>query len=136
MATIQNFFKNSKKTRKKVLKPGIYISTVTNVTIDTNYIDTALIVSYRLQNSNSSFEFSERFIKNSRFSRTVDFYEYLVENGIESEEAFIGCSETLELKWNFTRTGKRELTITSREFVSHPETNRKTTAEQKSDTQC
>ena len=133
---IQDFLTQSRQQRNPSLTPGVYQSTVVNITEDARYKDTALIITYCLQKNNSFFEFSERFIKNSRFSRTVDFYEYLVENSIESEEAFIGCSETLELKWNFTTTGKRELTITSREFVSHPETNRKTTAEQTSDTQC
>jgi hypothetical protein len=133
---IQEFLKNSRKPSRKVLTPGTYTSTVTNVTIDDQYKDTALIVSYCLQKNNSVFEYKERFIRNSRFPRTVNFYEYLEENGIENEDDFIGCSETLELKWNFTSKGQRELTITSREFVSHPESDFESTDDKTGDVQC
>lgn len=128
---IQDFLTQSRKQRKSSLIPGTYQSLVTNIAIDDSYKDTALIVYYRLQKNNSFFEFSERFIKNSRFSRTLDFYEYLLKNGIESEEEFIGCSENLELKWNFTSKGKRELTITDRNFVSFPKNDDETTAEER-----
>ena len=132
---IQDFLKNSKP-RKKALDPGTYKATVTDITIDDRYRDTAIIVSYHLQKANSIFEFKERFIRNSRFPRTVNFYEYLEENGIENEDDFIGCSETLELKWNFTSKGQRELTITSREFVSHPESDLESTDDKTGDVQC
>lgn len=133
---MQDFLKNARKPSKKVLYPGTYKATVTDITIDDRYRDTAIIVSYHLQKANSIFEFKERFIRNSRFPRTVDFYEYLEENNIENENDFIGCSETLELKWNFTSTGKRELTITSREFISHPEDVFETTNDKTGDVQC
>lgn len=118
MASIQTFLAQSKqKTAKNTVSPATYDSFVEDVAIDDRYKDQVLVVTYKLKNGDNVYEFQERFVKNPRFQRTREFFDYLFSNGIDDEKEFVGCHEVLELKWNFTKSGKRELTIVNREFV-------------------
>ncbi len=118
MSTISNFLAKSKtKSRKSTINPGIYISKVASVELDTRYKDDALVITYELETGNKTNNYKERFILNNRFKRTVDFYKYLYNNGISNVDDFVGCYEEIDLRWDFTYTGKKELTIVNRKFL-------------------
>lgn len=118
MTSIQEFLAQSKTTsRKESIPPAIHPSKVKKVILDTRYKDDAIIITYELYSDKKTYQFEERFIKNKRFERTRKFFEYLADNGIINETDFVGCHEELDLRWNFTRTGKRELTIVNRTFI-------------------
>ena len=104
-------------TRKDHIPPNIYPSTVVKVEYDTRYKDGAYILTYLLQGKSKTYTYEERFIDNTRFARTRKFYRYLAKNGIDEVEDFEGCHEEVDLRWDFTNTGKRELTIADRTFI-------------------
>ena len=71
----------------------------------------------RTRRRKKSYTFKERFVINERFKRTREFCDYLNDHGIENAEDFVGCREELDLKWQFTNTGRKELTIDNRVFL-------------------
>ena len=118
MASIQDLLNQKKNgSRKETVHPGIYPSKVSKVEYDERYADGAYIITYELQGKNKQLNHQELFIDNIRFERTFEFYNYLMENGITCVEDFLGCSEELDLRWKFTNTGKRELTVNTRKFI-------------------
>lgn len=135
MSTIQNFLAQSKaKSRKSAINPGIYVSKVVSTEIDTRYKDNALVITYELETGNKTVNFKEYFILNNRFDRTTEFYKYLNSNGVLDEDDFVGCYEELDLRWDFTYTGKKELTIVKRKFLGFYNSNQGKTKETGGDT--
>ena len=118
MASIQEFLAQSKSyAHKESIPPAVYTSKVKKVKIDNRYKDTAVVIIYELTGEDGEYRFEECFVKNSRYPRTRKFYKYLSKIGVTSEEDFVGCCEELDLRWDFTNTGKRELTIVERTFL-------------------
>lgn len=120
MASIQaRLAQATAKSSKDQIPPAIYPSTVVKVECDDRYKDGAYIITYELLGKKKTYTHQECFVNNLRFERTRTFYQYLDDNGIEYVEDFVGCREEVDLRWNFSHTGKRELTITDRKFFGH-----------------
>ena len=97
--------------------PGRYHSRVAAVEEDHRYLNGAIRITYELQGQNQMYTYSEIFICDPNNDRTCAFYKYLLQNGINTEEEFIGAKEEIDLRWNFTKTGTRLLTIADRTFL-------------------
>lgn len=117
MASIQEMLNNKVKTRKETTPPGVYTSKVLNIKYDDRYSDGAYVITYELQGQNKTYAHTEYFINSFRFERTRKFYKYLNEHRIAEIDDFVGCIEELDLRWNFTNTGKRELKVHTRKFI-------------------
>ena len=118
MTSIKKFSNTSKKTNKSTtIAPGTYNSTVVGVDFDDRYRDGAYVIKYEVDIGGKKAHHSEIFVDNPRFTRTRDFYNYLEDNGIDDIEEFKGCCEEIRIKWNFTNSGQRKLTIDSRKFL-------------------
>lgn len=120
MSSVQEFLamsRKNKQSRRETIPPGVYRSKVIRVEIDNRYQKGAVVVTYELKDKKKNYTFKEVFIDDDRFERTVDFFDYLSELGIENLEDFVGCEEELDLKWNFTAKGRKELTIDTRKFL-------------------
>ena len=116
--SVQDFLEQSRSTsRRETIPPAIYPAVVKSVKIDDRYADTAVVITYELQGDNKVYTYNETFIKSQRFERTRDFYKHLASIGIEDENDFVGCREELDLRWNFTNIGKKELKVVNREFI-------------------
>ena len=130
MASIQTFLAQTRqKSTPITLTPDTYDACVHDISYDQRYKDEVVVITYHLSKDGKTFTFKERFVKNPRFQRTRDFFEYLYSNGIDDETSFIGCHEVLDIKWNFINSGKRELTIVNRKFIGDSAENEVSTEE-------
>ena len=131
MSTVQDLLNQSKpSTRTENIPPAVYPAEVIKVEFDTRYVDLALIITYRLQGEKKDFTYVDRYIMNVRFKRSRDFYRYLANNGIQNEKDYVDCREQLDLRWNYTRTGRKELTVYDRVFLGSKENAGGTEAEE------
>lgn len=116
--SIQSFLAQSRTvSRKETAPPAVYTAKTIKVKFDTRYKDTAVVVSYELQGQHQTYEYEERFICNKRFKRTREFYDFLDAAGFVDEDEYVGSIVELDLRWNFTNAGKRELTTESRRLI-------------------
>lgn len=113
-------FEKKKGNSSKKLKPGTYISVVLDIKYDDKCVDgTAIKIWYEIENEKGEkYKHSEIFHTGYYNSRTRQFYDYLEENGIDTEsiDAFIGCHEKVVIKWNPTYKGTFPA-IVEREFI-------------------
>lgn len=103
--------------KKTSILPGRYPSIVTAVDEDNRYLNGAFRITYELQGQDQTHVFSELFLMDPNNDRTCAFYRYLLQNGIQTEEDFVGAKEELVIRWNFARNGARMLTIAERTFL-------------------
>ena len=130
MSSIQNLLsRNKPSTHTKSIPPAIYPAEVIKVEFDTRYVDTAVIITYRLKGETRDYTYVDRYIMNARFKRSRQFYRYLANNGIQNEDDYVGCHEQLDLRWDFSRTGRKELTVYDRVFLGSKEAAGGTEAE-------
>ena len=118
MFDITSILKDSAKRKNEGLPLGKYDCRVDKVVWAPGFKPgSAFKISYTLYNAaGDRFDHNELFY-NSETDRTLEFFEYLYNNGIRDVFDFEGCRETVEI--GYTVSGRKRFTgIISRHFVS------------------
>jgi len=108
----------TKAQRAKTLTPGDYTSIVIDVVLNRNKPDEMVDVSYELTDSaGTTFPYSESFRVEPPFGKhSLDFFDYLDENGITDWNQLLNCQEHVKLD-NETKDSGTYLNIVDREFL-------------------
>lgn len=114
--------KNKKKSSHsdKTVLPGVYKSLVVSVASPEGFVPGNVVdITYQLTaDTGEVFPYHERFyIAPPVPDRTVEFEDYLLVNGIDHYEKFIGCKEQLFLNYQ-VKNFHTYLNVIERTFVS------------------
>ena len=122
MSTKKYLLKSKSVKKKPTIKPGNYVIRCDKVSIDEDYVDPTYLIKYTVVNKvGIEISFSERFIDKRGNYRTIEFNEYLNENGLKSFEDLKGRYEMVRIAWNFSGQGRRLPSIIEREFITQKE---------------
>ena len=103
---------------KKQILPGTYNSVVTNVDWANQYGEQeAFEITYNVSCDGKIHQYREIFMNNDKNKRTIEFFDYLEENGIEDPIDFIGHTETLTFNDVEAYNGNTYINIVKREFI-------------------
>ena len=109
-----------KKQATKKLAEGVYDSIVVDVRWAEGYAhEEAFEITYNITDARgNTYRHREIFMNNNRNKRTIDFEDYLEENGIVELEDFKGKHEKLTFEYVEAYNGHSYFNIVGRELIT------------------
>ena len=109
-----------KSNKKQMVEAGTYTGKVLSVKEPEAYVPgDRIVIKYALTDKMGNvFQYEETFLLRRINERTVEFDEYLEQNGVKFIDDFVGCEEELVIKLETTSRGESLPTIVSRKMLS------------------